>query len=396
MIWLNKGGWMRKPITKLLWAAALVTGLAACSSEEDTVIMAPLPVVQSEFTPATNWTSTVRGGVGHFFSELSPVYAYDTLFVASRDGLVRALEPETGKEIWSQNLQQDTPARLSGGIHAAYRQLFIGSENGELISLDVESGEIKWRAPVQGEVLSESATDSNLVLTHTSRGILVAHKEETGEEVWSISTEVPALTLRGTSSPVTASGGVFWGTANGRLAAAIIDSGQLIWQQPIATPKGATEIDRLVDVDASPLIMGTNLYTVGFNGQLVAIDLRSGSPAWKRNYSSAMDITSDGRTLYLITDRDHVVAVDARSGTELWSNVQLENRLLTAPKLIDDMVVVGDSEGYLHWLDRRSGNFVAQQLVDESGFAVGPVELDDGFVIQTRRGSVIKYSLNDE
>jgi outer membrane protein assembly factor BamB len=387
---------MRKPISKILWAAALITGLAACSSEEDTVIMAPVPLVQSEFTPQTNWTSSLKGGVGHFFSELSPVYAYDSLFVASRDGLVQALDPENGQQIWSQNLEGDTSARLSGGIHAAYGQLFIGSENGELIALDVETGEVNWRSPVQGEVLSESTTESNLVITHTSRGILVAHKKETGEEVWSISTEVPALTLRGTSAPVTASGGVFWGTANGRLAAAIIDRGQLIWQQPIATPKGATEIDRLVDVDASPLILGANLYTVGYNGQLVAIDLRSGSPAWKRNYSSATDITSDGRTLYLITDRDHVVAVDARSGTELWSNELLENRLLTAPKLIDNNVVVGDSEGYLHWIDRRTGDFVSQQLIDDSGFAVGPVELEDGFVIQTRKGSIIKYSLEDE
>ncbi len=384
---------MRNPISKLFWSVALVTGLAACSSEEDTVIMAPVPIVQSEFTPATQWNTSIGSGVGQFFTKLSPVYAYNKLYVASREGEVRALDPENGKELWSQNLEQDVPARLSGGIHASYGQLFIGSENGELISLDADSGELKWRVPVQGEVLSESATDSNLVITHTSRGVLVAHDEDSGEEKWTLSTEVPALTLRGTSTPVTTSGGVFWGTANGRLAAAIVERGQLIWQQPIATPKGATEIDRLVDVDAKPVIIGTTLYTIGINGQLVAIDLRSGAPTWKRNYSSASDMSTDGRNIYLITDNDHVVAVDARSGTELWSNELLENRLLTAPELIDGYVVVGDSEGYLHWLERSSGNFVAQQLIHESGFAVGPVELDDGFVVQTRNGNVTKFSM---
>ena len=40
------------------------------------------------------------------------------------------------------------------------------------------------------------------------------------------------------------------------------------------------------------------------------------------------------------------------------------------------MLVVGDSEGYLHWLDTvRSGEFVSQQLVNDSGFAVGPIAL---------------------
>ncbi len=96
--------------------------------------------------------------------------------------------------------------------------------------------------------------------------------------------------------------------------------------------KGATEIDRLVDVDASPLVIGGTLFTVGFNGQLIAIDLRTGQPILKRNYSSATDMATDGSRFYLVTDKDHLVAVDTRSGTELWSNTQLEHRLLTAPK----------------------------------------------------------------
>ncbi len=386
---------MQRKLAKCL-SIALVAGLlSACSSEEETVIMAPVPVVQSEFTPETVWRKSIGDGVGHFFSKLEPVIAYDALFIASRDGIVKSLNPETGDENWSIDLSEKESARLSGGIHAAYEQLFIGTENGELIALDANQGTLNWRAPLKGEALSKSATDSNLVLTHTSRGVLVAHDKDDGKEMWTISTEVPALTLRGTSSPTAAAGGVFWGTANGRLAAAIVEHGQLIWQQPIATPKGATEIDRLVDVDAKPIIIGGNLFTIGVNGQLVSIDLRSGKPSWKRNYSSASDMFTDGRTLYLLTDRDHVVAVDARSGTKLWENEQLENRLLTTPKLISGSVVVGDSEGYLHWLDRHSGRFVAQQLINDSGFAVAPVVLNDGFVVQTRDGKVAKYSLSE-
>ncbi|GAM61834.1 outer membrane protein yfgL [Vibrio ishigakensis] len=374
--------------------ASIALGIVGCASEEDTIVMAPVPVVQSEFTPAQEWSTSVGDGVGQYYSKLTPIYAYDKVFVASRDGEVAALDPESGKEIWSVDLEKDVPARLSGGINASYGQLFIGSENGEMISLDAETGEEKWRVKVDGEVLSVPETDSNLVLVHTSRGALVALDEETGNEAWTVSTEVPTLTLRGTSSPVALSGGVFWGTANGRLAAAIVERGQMIWQQPVGTPKGATEIDRLVDSDAKPLIIGGMLYTVGINGQLVAIDLRSGAPAWKRNYSSAQDMATDGRNIYLITDKDYIVAVDARSGTELWENRELEYRLLTPPAVIDGKLVVGDSEGYLHWLDRRSGDFIAQQQEHDSGFAVAPIELDDGFLIVTRNGSVKKLKIN--
>lgn len=141
------------------------------------------------------------------------------------------------------------------------------------------------------------------------------------------------------------------------------------------------------------MVIGGTLFTVGFNGQLIAIDLRSGQPIWKRNYSSATDMTTDGSRLYLVTDKDHLVAVDTRSGTELWSNTQLEHRLLTAPKMIDDYLVVGDAEGYLHWIDRNSGEFIAQQLVNDSGFAVGPLALNDGYVIVTRNGQIKKLTI---
>lgn len=381
--------WLRRTLI-----AVAATAIVGCASEEDTIIMAPVPVVESQFTPDVVWSTSVGDGVGQYFSKLTPAYAYNKVFVASRDGEVMALDPESGNKIWTADLETDVPARLSGGIKASYGKLFIGTENGEMISLDAETGEEKWRVEVDGEVLSVPETDANLVLVHTTRGALVALEEETGNEMWTVSTEVPNLTLRGTSSPVAVSGGVFWGTANGRLAAAIVERGQMIWQQPVGTPKGATEIDRLVDSDAKPLIVGGMLYTIGINGQLVAIDLRSGSPAWKRTYSSAQDMTTDGRNIYLITDKDYVVAVDARSGTELWQNRELEYRLLTAPAIIDRKIVLGDSEGYLYWLDRNTGEFISQQLEHDSGFAVAPIEVDDGFVITTRNGDVKMLKIN--
>ncbi len=307
---------------------------------------------------------------------------------------MKALEPDTGKTIWELNLGEEGNARLSGGISSAYGKIYIGSENGKVFAIDEESGEQLWAANVNGEVLADPVADSNLIMVHTSRGMLIALSQDSGEERWTINTEVPNLTLRGDSTPVAVSGGVFWGTASGRLAAAIVDRGQLIWQQPIGTPQGATEIDRLVDVDASPIVLGGNLYIVGINGNLTSIDLRSGEASWKRKYSSANDMASDGGRLFLITDKDHLVAVDARSGTELWTNDQLEHRLLTAPVIINRYIVVGDAEGYLHWIDRSTGEFVAQQLVDDSGFAVGPISLDDGYLVVTRQGSVKKLTIN--
>lgn len=386
---------MKKMFRKALLGMLSVGILAGCASEEDTIVMAPLPLVKSQFTPQSEWSASIGDGVGHYFSKLSPEYAYEKLFVASRDGVVKALDPKNGKPLWSQNVKQGDTTRLSGGVTAAYGHVYIGSENGDLIALNEATGEVSWRISVVGEILAKPVAENGLVIVNTSNGVLMAFDQDSGEQKWTISTEVPNLTLRGDSTPAAVSGGVFWGTANGRLAAAIVERGQLIWQQPVGTPKGATEIDRLVDVDSSPIVLGGMLYVVGYNGQLIALDLRSGNAVWKRNYSSAIDMATDGSRLFVVTDQDHVVAVDARSGTELWQNEQLEYRLLTAPVIVNNYLVVGDSQGYLHWLDRTTGEFVAQQMINDSGFAVGPTVLPDGYVITTRNGDVKKLTINE-
>ncbi|GHA46615.1 outer membrane protein assembly factor BamB [Photobacterium aphoticum] len=381
-------------VLKQAIAVALAAGLlAGCAGDEDTIQMAPLPMIESTFAPAKSWSSEVGDGIGQYFSQLRPALGYGKLFVAARDGKVKALDPDTGALIWERDLEGDVPARLSGGITLSYGKVYIGSENAEVIALDAETGELVWRSPVEGEVLSRPLLDEGLVVVNTSRGVLQALDADTGEDRWQLGSEVPTLTLRGDSSPVSISGGVFWGQANGRLAGALMNTGQMLWQQPIGSPKGGTEIDRLVDVDASPVIDGERLYAIGYNGNLVSIDLRTGQAAWKRSYSSATDFVIDGSQLFLITDQDHVVAVDIRSGTELWANKLLEYRRLSAPTIINGYVVVGDDEGYLHWLDPYSGDFVAQQEIGGGGIAVPPLVAGDGYVVVTRDGSINKMQM---
>lgn len=384
---------MARWLKHFIVAATMTTVIAGCSSETDTLIMAPVPAVTSEFTPKTLWQSSIGQGVGQYFSKLKPTFAYNTIYLASRNGELKAISPEDGQVVWKAKVTNKRLPRLSGGITAANNQLYIGSENGDVYAVDAKTGETKWISQVTGEVLASPAVDAGLVIVNTSDGSLVALDQKTGVQRWSIASEVPNLTLRGDSSPVALSGGVFWGTANGRLAAAISSHGQMIWQQTVGLPKGSTEIERLVDVDSTPLVIGGILYSVGYNGQLVAVDLRSSKVSWKRPYSSASDMATDGGRLFIVSDNDHLVAVDARSGLELWSNKQLENRLLTNPVVIKNRLVVGDSEGYLHWLDRATGQFVAQQFIDKSGLAVAPIVLSDGYLVVTRNGDVKKLTI---
>ncbi|WP_413516990.1 outer membrane protein assembly factor BamB [Photobacterium phosphoreum] len=386
---------MHKVLKRALAVAIAVSVLSGCASEVDSIHMAPLPKVDNTFTPKTDWSRSVGDGVSGYYSKLTPVVSQGKIFVADRNGLVEALDPNNGKVLWKNDLEKDTRVKISGGLVLAEGKIFMGTENADVIVLDAETGKEVWRAKVAGEVLSKPLVDNGIVVVNTSSGVLEALNADTGKSKWQISNEIPTLTLRGTSSPVAISGGVFWGLSNGRLEGAILNDGRVLWQQAISIPKGSTEIDRLVDVDAAPVISGDRLYAIGYNGSLVSIDLRSGQIAWKRNYSSATNFVVDGNELFLVTAKDHIVAVDARSGTELWQNKDLQYRQLSAPAVIDGYLVMGDAEGYLHWLDTQSGEFVSQESIDGSGIAVPPVALDDnGFIVVTRDGEINKMQIS--
>ena len=379
-------GWKKQLQTGLL--TAFVFG---CASDQSAIQISPLPSVVNQFELTSQWSQQIGDGVGTYYSRLRPVYAYDKVFAADRQGLITAIDQKTGEPVWNVDLGIEKPVLISSGIVAAYDKIFVGTEMGFLIALEADTGNFLWQTDVGGELLSQPLVDSNLVIVNSSRGVLSAFDAETGTQKWQIANDIPNLTLRGDSSPVATSGGVFWGLANGRLSAAFVENGNLLWQQVIASPKGATEIDRLVDVDSSPVISDYLLYALAYNGHLVAIDLRSGQLVWKREYSSANDFTLVGNTIYLISDKDHVVSVDARSGTELWSNTELEHRQLTAPVMIHDKLVVGDYQGYLHWIDPKSGEFIAQHSIDKSGFSVAPIAVEDNILVITRDGELSTY-----
>ncbi len=378
---------------KLSVIAVLTSVMLGCASDDDNIQVAEVPTITNQFSPVTLWRAQVGQGVGKFYSQLAPVYDYDKIYAADRQGLVMALNAETGEAVWRTALNQNQSQLISGGLTLGYEKVFFGTERGELFALNAEDGSLAWKVDAGGEVLAKPLVDEGLVIVNTSRGELSAYDQETGEVKWRVASDIPTLTLRGESAPVAVAGGVFWGMANGRLGAAFIANGNIIWQQVIATPKGATEIDRLVDVDATPVISGSTLYAVGYNGQLVAIDLRSGNPMWRRNYSSAMDFTIDGNTLYLVTTNDRLVAVDARSGTELWQNNELENRQLTPPVVIDDYLMVADAEGIMYWINLYSGDFISQQQIDKSGIAVAPIAVGDAYVVMGRDGAIFKQQI---
>lgn len=348
---------LRKLLLPGLLSVTLLSGCSLFNSEEDVVKMSPLPTVENQFTPTTAWSTSVGSGIGNFYSNLHPALADNVVYAADRAGLVKAMNADDGKEIWSVSLAEKDgwlskePALLSGGVTVAGGHVYIGSEKAQVYALNEADGAVKW----------------------------------------TVNLDMPSLSLRGESAPATAFGAAVVGGDNGRVSAVLMQQGQMIWQQRISQATGSTEIDRLSDVDTTPVVVNGVVFALAYNGNLTALDLRSGQIMWKRELGSVNDFIVDGNRIYLVDQNDRVMALTIDGGVTLWTQSDLLHRLLTSPVLYNGNLVVGDSEGYLHWINVEDGRFVAQQKVDSSGFQTEPVAADGKLLIQAKDGTV--YSI---
>ena len=386
---------------KALAIVLLSASLLACSSNDDedpSTKVAELSDLENAFDVEVLWDRSVGDGVDDYFSRLKPIVAYNKVYSASRMGDVIAFDKDSGKKVWQADLSDINnersfwdsriSAKVAGGPTAGLNKIFLGTESGKVYALDAETGELVWQAKIKGEVITQPAIDSGILVVNSASGLIKAFDASTGEELWNVEQDVPALTLRGISTPVIASGGVLIGSGKGELSVYILEKGQAGWTTEVGEATGSTELERVIDVDSAPVVFGDKIYVISARGNLVAIDLKSGRILWKRQYSSFRQISVYRNDIYITNTSGHVYALNRINGIERWSNMELTNRSVTGPAVVDNYIVVGDFEGYLHWLDQETGEIVSRHKVDGSGIHSTPTVVDDVLYSQSRDGDL--------
>jgi outer membrane protein assembly factor BamB len=232
------------------------------------------------------------------------------------------------------------------------------------------------------------------VFAQTIDGELLALDADTGEQLWSYSSQVPLLTLRGTSTPVTSRDIVYAGFASGKVVGLRASNGEPIWDQRIMLPEGRSELERIVDVDAAPLLVGGDVYAQAYQGRLMRIAARDGRPRWEAEVSSFQNLAEGYSQIYAVEEKDTVTAVDQSRGDVVWQHDLLARRSLTAPLAFSNYVVVGDAEGYLHVMAQRDGRMMGRTKIGGKGLRT-PFTLADGTIyVLDNAGGLHAYSVS--
>jgi outer membrane protein assembly factor BamB len=271
--------------------------------------------------------------------------------------------------------------------------VIVGTTHGEVVALDAGTGGERWRAPVSSEVIATPAVKNGTVVARSHDGRVYGFDAKDGARRWVFDRTVPLLSLRGNGAPVIVAGRVLLGYDNGKVDALRLADGNLAWEQTLANSEGRTELARMVDIDGELGVGDTELYAASYQGQVGALTLDAGRQVWSREYSAYGGVAYGTGQVFAADADGSVWALDSRSGASMWKQDALAHRWLSAPAVLGNYVVVGDLEGYVHFLKVDSGELAARTRVSRGPVMAAPLVVGDVVYVASAKGDLAAFRL---
>jgi outer membrane protein assembly factor BamB len=375
----------RRGIARAALAATCLVALAGCSlfGKADKHLPMELKPVTQTLSVKQVWRASV--GKGGTYS-LQPIAVGGKVYVSANRGTVTALDGASGRTLWEAKTDVDvTSGPGSDGSITA-----VAGEKGVVYAFDATGKQI-WKVQVNGEVLTAPLVGKDLVVVRTTDTRVLGLDALTGERRWIYQRSQTPLNLRASMGMIFAGDGIVMGFPGGKLGVLSPSNGVLRWESTVSYPKGVSEIERLNDVTGLPMVSGRQVCASTFQGRIACMELASGQAQWGKDFSSPSGLAQDDDSLFAGDERSVVHAFDRQNGNDRWKNDQLQYRSLGMPLAVGRSVVVGDFEGYLHFLSRDDGTFVARVKTDSSAITAAPVVAGQTLVVQTRDGGIYGY-----
>lgn len=386
--------------TRISIALACTVALAGCSTikgwfpgKDDGKPNEPAKL--TDITPSLSvgklWSANVGKGEGRLGVGQGPVVADGRVYAAAVKGGVRALDLQTGAGVWSY----PSELSLSGGPGVGEGLVVVGGLDGDVVALDAATGAEKWTAKIPSEIVAAPVIGGGTVFVRSNDGRITALDAASGERRWFWSHTVPLLSVRGNDAPLLGPGLLFVGNDDGTVSAVSAQDGSQLWEQTVGQPEGRTELDRMADVDGTPVLEGSTIYASSFKGTTMAIDGPSGNPMWLSENGGPGRIGVAPDRLVVSTAGGRVFGLDKASGSALWQQPALARRSLTAAAIHGDYAVVGDFDGYLHWLKLDNGEFAARARAGGKALRAAPVVVDGILLVQNVDGGITAFRLGE-
>lgn len=363
----------RRQFLTALSAASLL--LSGCGRNEPVNPPTPLQTITPKLNLSQLWSQSIGSMGRKDVPGLKIVENEKVIFAAAGNGGVAAVSAE-GEALWQVKL--DTPLVSGPTVSPVSELVYVGSARGEVFCLAAKTGEQHWKVTMETEVLALT-TGSGRLFVRTADGRLTALDALEGSKLWVIDHDMPSLSVRGMAAPLPMSNAIIVGWEDGLVETILQENGERAWETRIALPHGRTDIERMVDTQATILSDGARIYAAATNGKVLALEIQSGNPLWSSDTATWVDMALMEKRLFVVAEDDTIRALATDTGRVLWKQDALKYRHLSKAIAWGNWVVVTDMEGILHVLDAGDGSII--------GRVEGAVKqgLADGLALTDRR-----------
>ncbi|GAB3250088.1 PQQ-binding-like beta-propeller repeat protein [Chitinimonas naiadis] len=364
--------------------------LAACAGTDNSPQPTPLKDMKNSVNLQSSWNMSFSssGLFGWFGSDVSGLFRFapdvtgNAVYMAGVNG-VAGFALADGRKVGE--VRSDKP--LAGGIGAASGLVVAGTLKGDVYGWEAD-GKQRWVTRVSSEMVSPPAVSEGVAVVRTVDGKVWGLNATDGKVRWQFQRSQPSLILRNYAPVTIADGAVYVGLASGRMASLSLADGRVLWESVVAQPKGATELERISDVTSAPVVDRGTVCAVAFQGKVACFAISNGSMLWSRDVSSYSGLAMDGDKVYVSDETGNVQAFERSGGRSLWKQTGLYGRRVSGPAVYAGHVAVGDFEGYVHLLSPVDGNIVARLQTDKSRVLVAPRVINDKLIVQTESGGL--------
>ena len=368
------------PFVSRLLAVGLALLVSACSSAPEKPKASPLPVVTGGFKVQPAWKSQVGVTPSHL---LASVHGQQ-MALASAQGQLAVMDVLSGRDVWRINL--NTP--IQAGVGGDGRRFAVVTQANELVV--AQAGQVLWRQFLPALSYTPPLVAGDRVFVMTGDRAVAAFDADTGQRLWGQQRPSDPLLLRqaGLLMPLGDNLLVGWG---GRLASLNPLTGAVRWETLVGVTRGTNEVERLVDLVAGASRQGNSLCVRSFQTSVACLDGLTGRMAWSRPAQGHQGLDGNEQTLVGVESDGKVLAWQRSTGNPLWTQDALRFRGLSLPLLLNNAVVVGDQEGWVHFLSPQDGKPLHRVATDGSAITGKPILAGQMLVVVTRTGGVFGF-----
>jgi len=362
------------------WLAALACAalLVACSSDKPKPT--PLEPVAPKIAGRQVWQAKLTGVQFPLV-----VAARDGSFIAAGDdGTVLSLEVATGRELW----RVQVGSGVAAGVGTDGRFTSVVTRGHEVVT--IEQGRVLWKAKLSGRVMTAPLVAGERVFVMGVDRAVHAFDATDGKKLWVLQRPGDALTL-GQAGVVSAVRDTLVVGQGPRMTGVDPSRGTVRWEASVANPRGTNEVERLADLVGPAARVGNALCARAFQATVGCVDAVRGSLMWSRNASGSQSIGADDRVVVAGDGSDRLSGWRQGTGELLWTNERLLFRGLSGVLVAGRTAVVGDAQGFVHFLDLEDGQPLLRLSTDGSGVVGAPVVQGATMLVVTRAGGLYAF-----